>query len=339
MTHEQREGLLALEAHTLTLDFGEVGWRDDRHAFGVVLDISPLAHLAADALNAHRVYELMLITRPGDIWDYVQVTQRSIPPRVGERLQRLQQTAAEKSPLLMSSSGAAIPLREFDTLFRWAWDDTDPEDEAWLTCRTGPRMRQFAIDALSLLKALITGLSSQSPLIAHELSLISAGTHAFWFLSREEALRRGREHEPNAPLHPELYYQQLRQLLSNANIESVAYRGGDDYRTFKMLCEEQRMRATRAHCKPTHALEIHALGHRHANVSPWQAEIRFYEEGLGDATLLIDESDMGGGSAKDLVETHHRLHSTCFILSRHDEGRIQGFRKDCGDGWVLYTRE
>ncbi len=49
------------------IDFGEVGYWDARRPFRICLDASPLAALIRHAEIAHRVYELLLIERPGDV--------------------------------------------------------------------------------------------------------------------------------------------------------------------------------------------------------------------------------------------------------------------------------
>lgn len=71
----------------LTLDFGEVGYHYKRERFRVRLDAEALETLIADAGTAYRVYELTLIQRPGDVWDYVHVTPEAVPGRVTERLE------------------------------------------------------------------------------------------------------------------------------------------------------------------------------------------------------------------------------------------------------------
>lgn len=64
---------------TLSIDFGEVGNRHARSLFRVRLDAAPLAELIRAADGAHRIYELLLIDRPGDVWDYVWVLLDEMP--------------------------------------------------------------------------------------------------------------------------------------------------------------------------------------------------------------------------------------------------------------------
>lgn len=50
----------------LKVDFGDVGYGNSKQPFRVRIDAAALTALIPDAGNAHRVYELMLIDRPGD---------------------------------------------------------------------------------------------------------------------------------------------------------------------------------------------------------------------------------------------------------------------------------
>ncbi len=52
------------------------------YPFRVRLHFHALAHLMNDALHSIRVYELMSIRRPGDVWNYVWVEAVEVPPRV-----------------------------------------------------------------------------------------------------------------------------------------------------------------------------------------------------------------------------------------------------------------
>jgi hypothetical protein len=80
----------------LTVDFGEVGYRDSKEAFSVCLDAHALSELIEHARNAHRVYELLLIDRPGDVWDYVRVAPMSTPRRVADRVQHAREKAKQR---------------------------------------------------------------------------------------------------------------------------------------------------------------------------------------------------------------------------------------------------
>ena len=92
----------------LTIDFGEVGYVRSQEAFRVRLDSSKLSELMDDAANAYRVYELMLIERPGDVWDYVSVVVEVAPKRVTESIQYVREKEKNKwSSCLLYTSDAA----------------------------------------------------------------------------------------------------------------------------------------------------------------------------------------------------------------------------------------
>ena len=325
-----------MKFNELDLNLGLVGYKDERHPFRVSLDAEPLAMMLSDAANAYRVYELMLVERPGDLWDYVQVTPIQVPPNLGERIERAR-SAAEKSQADCPWPEGKVPFCAFDKLFHWAWDDTDPEDEAWLDARSGPQLRSYAGELLASL-VVARGNLAGSPLLAHELSLIRAGTHRIAILSRAKSIEEARHHPPSAPRHTDAFYASLEESLKNGGITSVAYRGDGDYRVLKLLCEEQLERASKSGQEPGAALEILALVNRQANTRAWGAEVWFYSEGLGDGDLYIDGGSMGGSTVKELVEEHFRLRSSKYILSQSDEGDISGFRRRVRDGYCLYQR-
>lgn len=72
----------------LEIDFGKVGYWNSGALFRIRLDASPLTDLIRDTTDAHRVFELLLIDRPGDVWDYVQVIPEDVPAGVANRIAR-----------------------------------------------------------------------------------------------------------------------------------------------------------------------------------------------------------------------------------------------------------
>ena len=53
-----------------------------KHPFRLKLHFHALVQLMNDALNGVRIYELMMIRRPGDVWNYIWVEAIDVPPRV-----------------------------------------------------------------------------------------------------------------------------------------------------------------------------------------------------------------------------------------------------------------
>jgi hypothetical protein len=104
------------------------GARNTTFRFHVTLDPIAIAVLVEVALAGLRIYELMMIRRPGDILKYLWVRFGEVPDRVIERRQsrfiRLQEY--QRWPEGM------MPFEEFSGMFFWAGDDTEEEDECWL---------------------------------------------------------------------------------------------------------------------------------------------------------------------------------------------------------------
>jgi len=323
----------------LVVDFGEVGFRNSKHRFRVRLDSRPLMHLIEAADNAHRVYELLLIDRPGDIWAYTSVVLDELPPGVASRVAHARQKCAPRSEGQTHAwPDGTMPFQDFDQLLYWAWDDTEPEDEAWLNHRDSGVMRSFAQQSLAMVRAAQNRLAWNDHLRRHIASCVRAGEHAYCFLDHEIAREKSGEHEPNEPTHTPAFYKQLDQLLRYTEIVSVAYRAHGDYRVLRMLATEQRRRAQRTGHSAGNALHIGALVDRTIDNEAWDSEIWFFSEGLSHGDLFIEGGGLGSTSIKELVETHHRMPGR-FILSVRDEGEIAGFDKESGDGWALYRRQ
>lgn len=323
---------------TLDLDLGPVGSQGEPHPFRVVLDAAPLARLVADAAGAFRVHEVLLIDRPGDVWEYVQVTPVALPPPVAARLAQARQAAAAGEPA-RDRPDAKLPFRDFDRLFRLAGDDTDPEDEAWIRVRDDEPVRAYARALLASVSSAREALEAGSILPRHEIALFRAQAHPFSFLDREEAIRAGREHAPGEPRHTQAFYDKLGELLGDRDVVSVSYRGEGDFRVFRMLCEAQRDRATRTGQPPALALEISALVDREAGTAAWGAEVTYFEGEQEQGFLHVEEPGARGESVRNMVERYTKIGPGGYILSSRDEGNLRGYRIERGEGWHLYRSD
>ena len=78
---------------TLSLAFGAVDVRNGKRPFRIRLDTGPLADLIRATESTHRVYELLLIDRPGDVWDYVWVVLEALPQRTANLVALARQSA------------------------------------------------------------------------------------------------------------------------------------------------------------------------------------------------------------------------------------------------------
>lgn len=323
----------------LKIDFGEVGYTHSRHSFKVLLDANGLTELIAHARNAHRVYELMLITRPGDVWNYVWVTPESVSPLLAQRISGKREewwpaSSTEPHPW----PEGKIPFFNFDQLFHWSWDDTEPEDEAWLGYRESGPMHTFAQQLLSNVKSAQGSFAWNDPLLRHELEMIQTGTHPYEFLNSGNAIEKGQRNPPNGPCHSDAFYKQLETLLRDTELASVAYRAMGDYKILRCLATEQRRRTKTTGHSPSSSLYISALVNQTISNEAWDSEIFFHSEGIGHGDLFIQGQGIDSNSIKELIEVHHRVHPGRYILSVRDEGEIAGYSKESGDGWWLYKK-
>ena len=321
----------------LLIDLGQVGYRGEGKRFAVRLSAKPLATLVSDANNAYRVYELMLVTRPGDVWQYIEVIPESLPESVASRVEDAKQKVAPRTRWKEHPwRDGAIPFNDFDRIFYWAHDDTAPEDEAWLWHRQSKEMRSYADYLFAIAKNAQSCICWNDSLLEHVVRQIHVGKHPFDRLERQSAIREARSHQPAAPRATEAFYEKLQALLSDQELVSVAYRGRGDVRILRALATEQRRRASVTGHEGDAALAINASVSNEINNEAWCSTIHFYMEGLGSGDLFVQETGSGGCSVKLLIEEHHRIAPGRGILSFRDEGDIAGFEKDSGDGWFHY---
>ena len=322
----------------LTIDFGSVGDRFGNKPFRVRLDAGALDLLIEHANNAHRVYELFLVDRPGDLWEYVWVSVEEAPDSVHARIERAREQSRPRSRHQSHPwPDARIPFTDFDNLFFWAWDDTSSEDEAWLEYRDSPTMLAFSRQLMAIVLEAQRNLIWEDDLLRHVATRIRSGTHPYDYLDRRVAIKKDRENPPNNPTFSSAFYEKLQDLLRDPELTSVAYRGNGDYTLLKVLATEQRRRARLTGHLPERALRLSALVNRKANTDAWDADIQFFDEGLDHGDLYIETGGLGGCSIKELIEKHHRIPGR-FVLSAKNEGLIDGFECESGAGWTLYRR-
>lgn len=321
---------------SFTIDFGAIGHRGREEPFRVRINSDRLQRLINDAERGARLYELSMIKRPGDIWQYLLVELVEAPKPVRERYNyrwaKVQKSSEHRPHPWPENS---IPLLEFDDFFIGGWD-CEPEDECWLGHRDSKSFHSIADQLLLQVRTAQQRLSWGDALREFEFAMINTGGHPFDYApsSRWLAGRRLREIDP--PSLPPGFYKKLATLLDDQSILSVAWRGNGDYDLTRLLCRIQRERANRLKRKATHALTICALANSTYDVGAWGAEVTFFDEGIGYGDLYI-EQDCLGMELKQLIETDHRSPGR-YVLSAADAPDIEGFAKEAGEGWTLFTR-
>ena len=330
-----------MTAYTIdvTIDFGAVGFWNSQEPFRLRLESVDVFNLINDANNAHRVYELLIIDRPGDLWDYVSVVIEEAPKDVIERIQRARESSKHEYAKDYPWPETRIPFAVFDKLFHWTGDDTEPPDQAWFGQRSAPAMCGYVHQLLGIVRDAQSRLDPHDDLLQHIVSTEKMQNHAFSCLSRADAIAAGAGFKPNAPQHTIGFYNKLDELLRDPGLASVAYRASGDYKVLRMLATEQRKRANQTSCKPQDALQISALVNHNTNDAAWDSKIRFQREGLRPGALQIEGGGLGGMSIKRLIDEQLREPPERYILSIKDEGDIAGYEKEFGDGWVLYKKQ
>ncbi len=318
---------------TLALDLGPTRTNG---AFRVRLDAEKLQDLIRATEDARRIYELMLIERPGDVLDYVWVVLEELSQSVRERIDdfRHQHGSAQRI-----WPGDRMPLGAFDHLFYWAAEDTDADDETWLRFRNSAQMRSFMHQAYANAIGAQNRLAWGDALERHVYSRIRAGVHPYCYIGRDAA-RHKCESPTRADVsqHTNAFYEKLSQLLRDPEIASVAYRASGDYRVFRMMATEQRRRASFTGHTTRNALFLSALSNHSINQLDWDCAILFFDEGLGYGDLLIQGHGIGSDNIRKVMQSGHRPPRR-YLLTTGDIGGIDGFDQLSGDGWVLYTKQ
>lgn len=315
------------------LDLGLVGC-GPQHPFTVRLESGRLTRLMQDASRAHRVYELMLITRPGDVWGYVDVVPVSLPPLLAARVERWRARLDGGSSELV----APIPFIDFDAMFFLSDDDGTAEDEAW-NARKGEGLEDFADRALASVRVAQIRLADGGPLLSHIVKTVRDGTHPYAYLDRHAVIERGRGMRLGDRAPRDSFHWTLLALLQEEGIRSVTYYGDGDHDTYRLLVTEQRRRAEALGKGPDEALHIRVFASQLPNDSEWGSEIWCQEEGLGPTPdLFIDDAGAGGVlRAPKLADLAFDVSCQAFFSIR-DHGSIPEFEREIGDGWVVYRR-
>lgn len=309
---------------TLPVRSFDLDLRDSPQPLAVQLDAAPLERLLEDAEHAHRIYELTLLERPGDLWDYLEVVPLHLPPSLAARLDMARATARSGSDPWPERR---FPFAAFDREVR---AEQGEAAEAWGEACDGDDARGFIQRLFERLPRRGSHTAIGGDLAGYERARIAAGAHPFGYLPRAQAIAASRRHAPNPPAHSEAFYDKVSELIQSADVGSAAVRGLGDHRLLRLLCERQRERDD---------FEIGALTEREVNNAAWDARVSYYTEEVGQGFLHIEDAGGMKPSVKELVETYASLGPGGLILSCRDEGEIPGYTHEQGEGWHLYRSE
>jgi len=305
-------------------------YRGEKFSLKVEVLNHALTNLILDAKDGYRVYELFSITRPGDIWKYLWLELIDVPENISNRVKHkyseyFNEYSFETWP------EQQIPFVEFDHLFYWAGDDTEPEDECWLAERRSKIFNNIADEAFKSTKWAQKQISESSDLIIkNELSLIHKSEHYYDYDESTPFKLTYGSYKCVTPLRSTEYYKKLQSILDSGVVNSVASRGSNDFKTIKLICGEQIKRLNSSNKK---LLEISVLCNGLDYTLAWGAIVLVYSEGMGDSELWIEQERMGE-NIKYLVEKYGYKRKIYF--SHIDEGEIKGYTHEQGDDWHLY---
>ena len=309
-------------ADPIALDLVCEHYRGEKHPFRVRLHFDAIAHLMNDALHSIRAYELMMIRRPGDVWNYVWVEAIEVPPRVEDRVREKAAWGHKRF----------VTFEDFDGIFRYAYDDTEPEDTCWLKARGERPFVDLADQLFTQIKVIQARVRKSSDLLTkHVLAAMEARRHKNDYLQNHRIMCTLPDYQPVycAP-HSKEYYRKLEELLASPEITSVGFSYGTDFEAIRLACTEQRRRADATGEKPRDAFHITALADGLSYAREWEADILRYMEGLGWAQLYVSTPE----TMKVCVGIRGSAYPFFFLDT--DAGEVSGYTKTAGEEWFLY---
>jgi hypothetical protein len=326
----------------LDIDLGAHATSGAPIPFRVRIDASAVRALIDHAREAHRIYELWLLRRPGDIWRYVTATLLSGPGGVVGIVegQLDKHAAAPRSADDLELPEGALPFTDFDKLFNSAYESEEDAHAAWERLRYTGEAQAFAMAHFEAARRAWQDLDEQDPLVHAAKSRIEAGTHPFDRLSVRDAIAAGRGWPPRPPLNPPPFYAQVARLLDDPGIRVVSYCGHGDYHLLRMLCAEQIRRAEAQGVHPDEAFEIHTLKttteRGGINPAAWGGYIRVHDEGFGLPDIYIEDNNPPFVASVALSPARRRIKS---ILVPGPLDGAEDFDHEVGEGWHLYRRK
>jgi hypothetical protein len=300
-------------------------WRNDPSLpFRVKLHDLALRHLMADAAEAYRVYELMCIQRPGDVWKYVWVELLDVPKSVhsSRDWRKQNNNDAYKWPENW------LPLAEFDRCFYWAYDDTTPESNCWLPAREGQTFKDWADELFAKVKTAQAAVrESADVLVKTELARMDLKRHAFDYDAKTPLeLTRQDYRSRVTPCFGPGFYEKLRELLGRSEVTCVSFLV-EDYQAVRQAFMQQRLRSSPDPLTRANRWPICILADKVYGTKAWNGEIQIQSEGIGFGFLLVSTH------ASDHLLNCGRFR---WLLCAKDAGNLAGYRHTAGDDWHLY---
>lgn len=317
------------------MDLSCKGYKGEVITFKIELLMYALDSLIEATSNALSVYELLAIRRVGDIWKYLWLKPIELPSRIQSRYDTARQELTDSYGRTHPWPEEQIPFLTFDNWFYWNYD-IDPEDEAWLYKRDSDELKLFAETCYAHIKKSQVQLrESQDLLVQSTIRLLDSGQHKYDYTA-SIPFNRNRDDEQHYNLyrHSQAYYKKLAEVLAIPEVNSVAYRDGNDFQTLRLCCNEQ-VRRVNLQGISVDDFVINAIGNLKVDAESWGCKVWFYEEGLGYGDVYIQQENDYGTPVKDLFEIG-RWKNSLYILSIKDEGELPGYKREINTDWVVY---
>lgn len=122
LTSEERE----VFEEDYSIKVGRYYHKDGWLSIGVDINAEPLKKLAESATFGHRVYELMTISRPGDIQNYLQLKIIDIHHDLQQEVNRAWHVWNERD-----QDTKVLPYKVFDGLFYWDCEYSHAPSACW----------------------------------------------------------------------------------------------------------------------------------------------------------------------------------------------------------------
>lgn len=314
----------------LHLDLSYSDCFEKKYPFEITLNDEALKLLTAEALQGSRIYELMQIRRPGDLWKYLWVQVHALPSSCSWQMPAAIKNEREThGPARFDWPEEYIPLTKFTKFFYAAGDDTNLESEAWLSAKNGSTFRRYFWKLFTEVRATQETIH-QSPdlLVREELSAIASSRHARDFDAEPPfKLTPPGAVSQLAPQYTEAFYEQFTILIASPQVRSVGV-WLQDYKLYQIACREQRKRALASGNKIGRDLIVSTGGADDIDcVTDWNAPTVYHDMGMdySDLTVLFSAVVRKGGRFRRPL-----------WLTPDDAGEVEGYVRTTGEGWTVY---
>ena len=287
---------------SMLLELNIQPFHSDPMPFRVEVQDHALDHLIADAHAGLRLYELMMIRRPGDVWQYLWVKEVEVPPSVSACIAYKRQEKSPWGPCQWPEH--SLPLNDFESFFRWDRDDTSEESVCWLTARESIEFLDYGRTLFDRVRGAQAELRrSDDLLIQVELAAMDSFQHAYDLAGKLPMERTYPDYmTPTTAKRSAAFYEKLIEVVARPEVHSVAARDDKDYQTMRILCTEQRRRAIRTGNPVGDDMSLCVVSDHFPGFENWQAKVACSQEGLGYGDLLLDCD--GSGGFKCLFESY-----------------------------------